>query len=51
MGFSYESSMMRDDRPYWVDAGGRPLLELPGHWSLDDWPFLGYTAYHGGLLD
>ncbi|HEY2692371.1 MAG TPA: polysaccharide deacetylase [Streptosporangiaceae bacterium] len=50
MGFSYESSMMRDDRPYWVDAGGRPLLELPGHWSLDDWPFLGYTAYHGGLL-
>lgn len=50
MGFSYESSMMRDDRPYWVDAGGRPLLELPGHWSLDDWPFLGYTAYQGGLL-
>ena len=50
MGFSYESSMMRDDRPYWVDAGGRQLLELPGHWSLDDWPFFGYTAYHGGLL-
>jgi peptidoglycan-N-acetylglucosamine deacetylase len=50
MGFSYESSMMRDDRPYWVDAGGRPLLELPGHWSLDDWPFLGYTAYSGGQL-
>ena len=50
MGLSYESSMMRDDRPYWVDAGGRPLLELPGHWSLDDWPFLGYTAYHGGQM-
>ncbi len=50
MGFSYDSSLMRDDRPYWENSGGQPLLELPVHWSLDDWPFFGYTAYHGGLL-
>ena len=27
---------MGDDRPYVVDG----LLELPVHWSLDDWPHL-----------
>jgi len=50
LGFSYESSLMADDRPYWISSGGRPLLELPGHWSLCDWPYFGYTPYHGGLL-
>jgi peptidoglycan-N-acetylglucosamine deacetylase len=50
MGFAYESSLMADDRPYWVSSGGRPLLELPGHWSLCDWPYFGWTAYQGGLL-
>jgi peptidoglycan-N-acetylglucosamine deacetylase len=50
MGFRYDSSMMRDDRPYWERLGGRPLLELPVHWSLDDWPYLGWTPYEGGLL-
>ena len=50
LGFGYDSSLMADDRPYWVPAGGRQLLELPGHWSLCDWPFFGYTSFHGGLL-
>jgi peptidoglycan/xylan/chitin deacetylase (PgdA/CDA1 family) len=50
LGFSYESSLMADDRPYWETSGTRPLLELPGHWSLCDWPYFGWTAYHGGLL-
>jgi peptidoglycan-N-acetylglucosamine deacetylase len=49
-GFSYESSLMADDRPYWINSGDRPLLELPGHWSLCDWPYFGWTPYHGGLL-
>jgi peptidoglycan/xylan/chitin deacetylase (PgdA/CDA1 family) len=53
-GFSYESSLMADDRPYWLDPGTGPgggrLLELPGHWSLCDWPYFGYTSYQGGLL-
>jgi peptidoglycan-N-acetylglucosamine deacetylase len=26
------------------------LLELPVHWSLCDWPYFGWTSYHGGLL-
>jgi peptidoglycan/xylan/chitin deacetylase (PgdA/CDA1 family) len=57
LGFAYDASLMADDRPYWLDrgtgpAGGGPdrLLELPGHWSLCDWPYFGYTSYHGGLL-
>jgi peptidoglycan/xylan/chitin deacetylase (PgdA/CDA1 family) len=50
LGFSYESSLMADDRPYWVSSGPHQLLELPGHWSLCDWPYFGWTAYHGGLL-
>ena len=49
-GFTYESSLMADDRPYWVTSGEQRLLELPGHWSLCDWPYFGWTAYHGGLL-
>jgi peptidoglycan/xylan/chitin deacetylase (PgdA/CDA1 family) len=50
LGFGYESSLMADDRPYWQDGAGSPLLELPGHWSLCDWPYFGWTPYHGGLL-
>ena len=62
LGFSYDASLMADDRPYWLGPGTGPgpadgpgrgagrLLELPGHWSLCDWPYFGYTAYHGGLL-
>jgi peptidoglycan/xylan/chitin deacetylase (PgdA/CDA1 family) len=50
LGFRYDASLMADDRPYWVSSGGAALLELPGHWSLCDWPYFGYTAYHGGLL-
>jgi peptidoglycan/xylan/chitin deacetylase (PgdA/CDA1 family) len=50
LGFRYDSSLMADDRPYWVTSGTGPLLELPGHWSLCDWPYFGWTSYHGGLL-
>lgn len=50
MGFSYDSSLMRDDRPHWEISDSRPLLELPVHWSLDDWPYFGWTPYQGGLL-
>jgi peptidoglycan-N-acetylglucosamine deacetylase len=50
LGFSYDSSLMADDRPYWETSGTQPLLELPGHWSLCDWPYFGWTPYHGGLL-
>ena len=50
LGFRYDSSLMADDRPYWIASGRQQLLELPGHWSLCDWPYFGYTSPHGGLL-
>ncbi|HEX7825577.1 MAG TPA: polysaccharide deacetylase, partial [Mycobacterium sp.] len=44
-------SLMDDDRPYIIETARGPLVELPPHWSLDDWeqyaylpaPHLGYT--------
>jgi peptidoglycan-N-acetylglucosamine deacetylase len=50
LGFGYDASLMADDRPYWVDRQPGTLLELPGHWSLCDWPYFGWTPYQGGLL-
>jgi peptidoglycan/xylan/chitin deacetylase (PgdA/CDA1 family) len=36
-GFGYDSSLMDDDRPYVLETANGPLVELPAHWSLDDW--------------
>ena len=36
-GFTWDSSMMDDDRPYLMDTGRGILAELPVHWMLDDW--------------
>lgn len=36
-GLLYDSSMMNDDRPYHVPTGKGEVVELPPHWSLDDW--------------
>ncbi len=36
-GLRYDSSMMGDDRPYVVGTDGGAIVELPVHWSLDDW--------------
>lgn len=36
LGFTWDSSLMADDRPYRLANG---LLELPVHWSLDDVPY------------
>ncbi len=49
-GFDYDSSCMGDDRPYWERWGGRRLLELPVHWSLDDWPRYGWSIDNGGNM-
>ena len=40
MDFLYDSSLMADDRPYEINANGRPtgLIELPVDWILDDAP-------------
>jgi peptidoglycan/xylan/chitin deacetylase (PgdA/CDA1 family) len=40
-GFRYDSGLMDADHPYRLAAGSGPnaptLVELPCHWSLDDW--------------
>ena len=47
-GFDYDSSCMGDDRPYLESWNGETILELPVHWSLDDWPRFGWSIDHGG---
>jgi hypothetical protein len=47
-GFQYDSSCMGDDRPYLESCDGQEILELPVHWSLDDWPRFGWSIDHGG---
>jgi peptidoglycan/xylan/chitin deacetylase (PgdA/CDA1 family) len=49
-GFEYDSSCMGDDRPYRERHGDRSILELPVHWSLDDWPYFAWSAEQGGGL-
>ena len=49
-GFAYDSSCMGDDRPYLETLDGAELLELPVHWSLDDWPYYGWSVDRGGNL-
>jgi peptidoglycan/xylan/chitin deacetylase (PgdA/CDA1 family) len=40
IGFTYESSMMSDDRPYELVQDGQPtgIVEIPVEWILDDAP-------------
>lgn len=47
-GFAYDSSCMGDDRPYFETHAGQSILELPVHWSLDDWPMFGWGIDNGG---
>jgi peptidoglycan/xylan/chitin deacetylase (PgdA/CDA1 family) len=40
-GFTYDSGLMDADHPYVLatspEPGAPTIVELPGHWSLDDW--------------
>lgn len=47
-GFLYDSSCMGDDRPYYEQWNGASILEIPVHWSLDDWPMFGWSIDNGG---
>lgn len=47
-GITYDSSCMGDDRPYVQRWSRGAILELPVHWSLDDWPRFGWSIDHGG---
>jgi peptidoglycan/xylan/chitin deacetylase (PgdA/CDA1 family) len=46
-GFAYDSSCMGDDRPYVEAYEDLRILELPVHWSLDDWPHLHWRPGRG----
>jgi peptidoglycan-N-acetylglucosamine deacetylase len=41
-GLAYDSSLMDDDRPYLLETPSGTLVELPVHWSLDDWQQYAY---------
>jgi peptidoglycan/xylan/chitin deacetylase (PgdA/CDA1 family) len=41
-GLVYDSSLMDADKPYLLDTGVGELVELPVHWSLDDWEQYAY---------
>jgi peptidoglycan/xylan/chitin deacetylase (PgdA/CDA1 family) len=41
-GFQWDSSLMGDDRPYVAEVERGSILELPVHWSLDDWVYYGF---------
>jgi len=37
-GIVYDASLMGDDIPYILRTKDGDLVELPGHWGVDDWP-------------
>jgi len=41
-GLAYDSSLMDSDRPYLLETTAGELVELPVHWSLDDWEQYAY---------
>ena len=41
-GLDYDSSLMDADTPYLLDTGAGEIVELPVHWSLDDWEQYAY---------
>jgi len=45
-GFRYDSGLMDSDHPYTLatseEPAGPTLVELPGHWALDDWEAYNY---------
>lgn len=45
-GFSYDSGLMDADHPYLLatteEPGAATIVELPGHWALDDWEAYNY---------
>ena len=46
-GFVYDSSLMGNDIPYFVDTSQGRLVELPVHWSLDDAAYYSYAPITG----
>lgn len=49
-GVAWDSSCMGDDRPYLERHATGEMLELPVHWSLDDWVYFLFSRDAGGLM-
>lgn len=47
LGLIYDSSLMADERPYEINAEGKPtgVVELPVEWIMDDYPYFGFERY------
>ena len=43
-GFAFDSSLMGNDVPYWIETPVGRLLELPVHWRHEDWPLFGFVS-------
>jgi peptidoglycan/xylan/chitin deacetylase (PgdA/CDA1 family) len=41
-GLAYDSSLLDADRPYRLQTSRGEVIELPVHWSLDDWQQYAY---------
>ena len=41
-GLEYDSSLMDADSPYMLETDAGEIVELPVHWSLDDWEQYAY---------
>lgn len=52
-GLKYDTSLMDDDTPYVIETKRGPLVELPPHWSLDDWEQYAYLPepYLGNVIE
>jgi peptidoglycan-N-acetylglucosamine deacetylase len=49
-GFAYDSSLMGDDVPYWLDTPHGKLAEVPIQWLLDDAPFYRHVYGHSNQM-
>ena len=52
-GLKYDTSLMDDDTPYVIETERGSLVELPPHWSLDDWEQYAYLPepYLGNVIE
>ncbi|MEB3355504.1 MAG: polysaccharide deacetylase [Synechococcales bacterium] len=53
-GMLYDSSLMDDDRPYLISTATGNLVEIPVHWTNDDWEqfaFIAHPPMGSGMID
>ena len=48
-GFVYDSSLMADDAPYFVDTPTGRLVEIPVDWAIDDAHYYSFNRGAGSM--